>query len=180
MPWNMQVKDTNHSHSREKPVWISLWRRIWTQLEAWILTSQGLPCLPAFDKSPEAARKLGQELHAGLLQMVPKLFQALLSCPRLSGSLVPHSWMLILGGFIYMIWSPLSCFMFLLPYPLHSFDLCISSSPSFPAMTSCGMQMLLLAGWSTGKNLIDCLMLKKQLTNHPMNIWIGTNWRKVG
>lgn len=179
MPWNMQGKDTNRSHSREKPVWISLWRRIWNQLEAWILTSQGLPCLPAFDESPEAARKLGQELRAGLLQMVPKLFQALLSCPRLSGSLVPHSWMLILGGFIYMIWPPLSCFMFSFPCPHHSFDLCISSSPSspgwLPAVCRCCCQLE-----GTWVNRIACLMLKKQLTNHPMNIWVGTNWRKVG
>lgn len=175
MPWNMQVKDANRSHSREKPVWISLWRRIWNQLEAWILTSQGLPCLPAFDEIPEAARKLGQEL-----QMVPKLFQALLSCHRLSGSLVPHSWMLILGGFIYMIWPPLSCFMFLFPYPHHSFDRCISSSPSFPRMTSCGVQVLLSTGEYTGKSHRLSHVEKKQLTNYPMNIWVETNWRKVG
>lgn len=160
MPWNMQVKDTNQSHSREKPVWISLWRRIWNQLEAWILTSQGLPCLPAFDKSPEAARKLGQELHAGLLQMVPKLCQALLSCPRLSGSLVPHSGCSILE--VLSTWYGLpflvSCFYFsTLSTPLIFVFLPVLPSPGWlPAVCRCCCRLE-----GSQVNRIDCLMLKK-------------------
>lgn len=134
-----------------------------------MLTSQGLPCLPAFDESPEAARKLGQELHAGLLQMVPKLFQALPCCPRLPGSLVPTpgwSYLEVLSKWCGLPFL-FSCFYF---PPLTSplififLQVLLSADRLLAVCRHCSR----LEG-TTGANHTHCLVLTKQSTSHSRN-----------